>query len=872
MTTPMELQYEQIKKKYPDCILFFRLGDFYEGFDEDAKIMAKTLGIVLTSRRKGEKKRPMAGIPYHALSQYLHKMIKAGYKVAIAEQTEDPELAKGIVDRDVVRIITPGTVIDDKSLGEIINNYIICINKYTEKKTEYWGLAVCDVSTGEFWINEFYSKQNAINLKLIQEINRISPAEILISNKIKLPELNKFRIEKIEDYEFDYDVNQRRLIEHFKTSSLKGFGIDKYKSAICSAGVLLKYIQDTQKSDLSHISRIIYKNLNNFMALDENTIRNLELVSSIHQNGSASLYNTLNQCKTPMGKRKLFEWIIRPLISKILINDRLYAVEELSIDNINLRRIIEILDDIFDIERVLGKIGTNQSNARDLLMLKNSLYKAKEISLKLRNYNTVLMKKIYKNLTFDREIKDLVELLEKSIALDPPPTIMEGGIIKDNYNKEIAELKQLSTRGKDWIRTLQQKEIEHTKIPSLKVRYNKVFGYYIEISKPNLSKVPANYIRKQTLVNAERFITPELKEMEEKVLTAEEKLIQLEYKIFLEIRNKVASKSNKIQTIINGISTLDCLANFADLSRLNSYIKPQIANTKDGFIKIKNGRHPVVEQISKEPFVPNDTYLDNEKFQVEIITGPNMAGKSTFIRQVALIVLMAQIGCFVPAESMEFGIVDRIFTRVGASDNIARGESTFMVEMTEVSNILNNATERSLLIVDEVGRGTSTYDGVAIAWAVAEYIHNYIKAKTLFATHYHELIQLEDKLEKVKNFNIAVKENEGKIIFLRKIKQGGTDKSYGIHVAQLAGIPDKVIKRSNEILGTLQQENMGTVQHVETELVKEETKTKQTSQIPLLTKLPEDPVLRELKKIDINKMTPIEALQKLDELTRKCRV
>lgn len=866
----MQLQYDQLKKKHPDCILFFRLGDFYEGFDEDAKVMAKELGIVLTSRQKGKNKRPMAGIPHHALNRYLHKMIKAGYKVAIAEQVEDAEDAKGVVERDVVRIVTPGTVTDDTSLNESLSNYLVAINKIKEKDLVTFGIAVCDLSTGEFWLNEFYSKKTYYPNDLINEITRINPSEILISNESPFQILKEYNLQQIENYEFDYDVNKKRILSHFKIRSLKSFGIEKYKSAISSAGVIINYLQETQKTNLEHITSLAYKNLGKYMILDECTIRNLELVTCIQPDSKTSLLSTLNHCKTPMGQRKLYSWIIRPLIDKQAIQNRLDSVENLAINSIKLSKLTDLLNNIYDIERILGKIGTERANARDLLMLKDSLYKSIEIANELKGYNVTLIKEILNKLSLKKDLEDLITLLEKSIEEDPPPSIMEGEIIKKGYDKDLDELKKASKEGKDWIKNLQVKEAKRTNIPSLKVKYNKVFGYYIEVSKANLDKVPDDYVRKQTLVNAERFITPELKEMEEKILGAEEKQVEMEYDIFLEIRSHVASLSAEIQKVIDGISTLDCLVNFANLARLNNYVKPEIDGEDKGKIEIKNGRHPVVEKISDDQFVPNDTYLNDKDYQLEIITGPNMSGKSTFIRQVALIVLMAQIGCFVPADSFRFCLVDRIFTRVGASDNLARGESTFMVEMIEVANIINNATDRSLIILDEVGRGTSTYDGVAIAWAVAEFIHNNIKSKTLFATHYHELIQLQDKLKRVKNFNVAVKESRGKVVFLRKIEEGGTDKSYGVHVAELAGVPKEVVKRANEILGTLQQENMLTVKHVETELVKE-SEEQEVSQIPLLTKLPENPIIKELKKVDINKMTPMEALKKLDELVKSLK-
>lgn len=872
MATPMKQQYNRLKKKHKDCILLFRLGDFYECFDNDAKIISKVLGIVLTKRGKGVDSYPMAGIPHHALNNYFPKLVKAGYKVAIVEQLEKPQQGKKIVDRDVVKIVSAGTVTSDKSLDEAQNNFLAAISSINIKKTTIWGLAVCDLTTGEFYINEFYCKNKLDIQTLITELQRIQPAELLISkenisifkNKMTTP-----RIQEIPDYEFNFSENKKRILDHFKLKNLKGFGIEKSKSGIIAAGVILNYLIETQKASLSHINKIYYKSISNYMLLDANTIRNLELVTPLGDEYNATLLNTIDKCLTSMGKRKLHNWIVSPLTNKKEIEERLNGVEELFKDSIVLKKIRDDLDDIYDIERILGKVGTETVNARDLIALNQSLINANSVASKLSKFKSPIIQTIYKTLIRTNASKQTIKLISNAIIDDPPITITEGRIIKEGFNKRLAEIRSATNNGKEWLNKLQIQEVKRTGITSLKVKFNKVFGYYIEITKSNLDKVPENYIRKQTLVNAERFITQELKEKEELILNAEEKSIELEYNLFIEIREEISKYIKSLQQIANSIAILDCLANFASLARLGQYVKPIISKNKKGVLKIKDGRHLVVEKLEEEQFIPNDTFLDCEEKQVAIITGPNMAGKSTYIRQVALIVLMAQIGSFVPASYMEFKPVDRIFTRIGASDNLAAGESTFLVEMNETANILNNATSDSLIILDEVGRGTSTYDGVAIAWAVAEYIHNNIGSKTLFATHYHELVDLEKNLQRIKNYNVAVKETKENIIFLRKIEKGGTDKSYGVHVAQLAGIPYKVISKAKKILLSLEQEGMFEVKHIESELtVKEQQPPKQ---IQLPTTLPEDPAIKELKKLDINKITPIEALEKLNEIIRKLK-
>jgi DNA mismatch repair protein MutS len=875
MATPMQQQYDKLKKKHEDCILLFRLGDFYECFDNDAKIISKVLGIVLTKRGKGANTRPMAGIPYHALDNYLHKLVDAGYKAAIVEQLEEPQKGKQIVDRDVVKIVSAGTITSEKSLSESKNNYIACISNISTKKLTTWGLAICELTTGEFYLSEYYSKSREDISEILAEVKRIHPAEILISAedaKLFKGKLETIRIQEVEEFDFSYSDNKKRLQNHFKVKTLKGFGIDKYKAGICAAGVILDYLQETQKASLNHINRISYRNSSKYMLLDESTIRNLELVVPLRGNESVTLLRVLDKCLTPMGKRKLYNWLLKPLKHVSDIKERLDSTEELFRDSVRLGNIRDILDNIYDIERILGKIGTESVNARDLLALKDSLTKASELQKHLRIFKSPILKSISKILSNKNTIEKVAKRINDSIHEDPPVTITEGGMIKEGYSKKLDKITKGAKEGKEWLKTLEQEEREKTSIQSLKVKFNKVFGYYIEVSKANLDKVPDDYVRKQTLVNAERFITPELKEKEDLILHSEERSMELEYVLFVEIRKKISKHIKKLQEIADAIAVLDCLANFAQIARLNDHVKPELLDDGKAVLEIKDGRHPVVEQIQEEAFISNDTELNCKDKQIAIITGPNMAGKSTYIRQVALITLMAQIGSFVPAASMRFKPVDRIFTRVGASDNLSAGESTFLVEMNETANILNNATSDSLIILDEVGRGTSTYDGVAIAWAVAEFIHEHIGAKTLFATHYHELIDLKKYLKRIVNLNVTVEESKNKVIFLRKIEEGGTDKSYGVHVAEMSGIPEDVIKKAKEILMSLEQEGMFEVQRIESESTNRANKTETTSpQMQLLTKLPENPVVKELKELDVNKMTPLEALEKLNDLVQKMK-
>lgn len=865
----MSIQYDKLKKRYSDCIVLFRLGDFYEGFNNDAKTLSRVLGITLTKRGKGENSRPMAGIPYHALDSYLHKLVNAGYKVAIAEQMEEAQAGR-IVERDIVKIITKGTIMDEKSLSDSENNYLAAIYNSKIKGGTEWAIAFTDLTTGEFKIKSFFSSlEGFIPDDIVSYVKRLSPSELLLSADSAYTDTFNFGlIQKIDQEEFNFKENFIRLTRQFKTKNLKSFGIEGEKSGIIAAGIIIYYLNNTQRSTLDHITKI-RKETDKYMNLDLSTIRNLELLYPLNSSDQkATLIGILGNAKTAMGRRLIRKWILNPLINKTQIKERQDSVEELFKDNIKLSKIQEKLEQMSDLERILGRIGTGNANARDLLTLKNSLEDALEVfNLIIDSKNTLL--NIKKGLCKDtiKDAKKVVRLILESIDEEPPNTLTEGNIIKPTYNRELLEIKQAMINGKDWIRNLQAREINRTGISSLKVRYNKVFGYYIEISKSNLDKVPDDYIRKQTLVNAERFITPELKEWEDKILNAQEKVIKLELEIFQEIRNEIAKSIDNLQKISDKISTVDAISNFAEIARLNRYIKPQIVDNGKDVLIIKKGRHPVIEEISEEPFVSNDTELDNKNNELIILTGPNMSGKSTYIRQVALITHMAQIGSFVPAEKMTWSIVDRIFTRIGASDNLAHGESTFLVEMNETANILNNSTNKSLIILDEVGRGTSTYDGVAIAWAIAEYLHEKVKAKTLFATHYHELIELEEKLSGVKNYNVAVKKEGNKVTFLRKIVKGGTDESYGTHVAQLAGIPEEVVERSKEILMNLEHENMFSKDKAKKYIESHTVKT-QPIQLAFGISNDEHPAIKKLKQLNPNKLTPLEALSELEKLKK----
>jgi DNA mismatch repair protein MutS len=862
-STPMMKQYADIKARHRDAILFYRMGDFYEMFNEDAKLASKILEITLTSRNK-EKGNPvpMCGIPHHAADSYIARLINAGYKVAICEQVEDPKTAKGIVKRDVVRIVTPGTILNSPSLNSKDNQFLASF-VFSEEKVI--GFAVADISTGEFLVAELNGENTLDRLK--EEMYRWNPKEILLPEHIDekrvsgiLDSLNS-SINRCDDWFFSYDHAYRLFLDHFKVLSLDGFGLESKKAAICAGGGILKYLQDTQKTSLSHINKLTYFNTEDHMIIDPFTQRNLELLKSVGEDSKkGSLLDILDRTITPMGGRRLRNWITRPLLTIESIRKRQDAVEEL-LSSIMIRDgIREILKDVYDLERLAGKISLSAANARDLIALKRSVQTLPALQKSLKETSSPLLKELSGN--WDN-LQDIDNLIEQSIKEEPPFTITEGGMIKDNFDEKLDELRKISRSGKDWIAALEKEERKKTGINSLKIGYNKVFGYYIEVTRKNVPSVPPEYIRKQTLANAERYITPDLKEYEIKVLNAQEETCNLEYRIFQTIKESIVKEVERIQKVADIISIIDVLASFAETASHFHYIKPEISENDS--IKIIEGRHPVLEQIEAS-FVPNDTTLDCTENQILIITGPNMAGKSTYLRQVALIVLMAQTGSFVPAKEAEIGMVDRIFTRVGAHDILTKGQSTFMVEMSETANILNNATEKSLIILDEIGRGTSTFDGISIAWSVVEYINDRLGAKTLFATHYHELADLSLILKKVKNYNFAVREWNNEIIFLRRIVPGSSDRSYGIQVARLAGVPKDILERAKEVLSNLENTELDSkgkpaISHSR----KKRAGIEENEQISLFEQK-KDVLMEEIEKIDINNTTPIEALQILHEI------
>jgi DNA mismatch repair protein MutS len=870
MSTPMLQQYKELKIQYSDCILLFRLGDFYECFYDDAKILSKVLGITLTGRGKDENRIPMAGIPYHALEQYLHKLVKANYKIAIAEQMQEATPGQ-LVERDVVKVITAGTLLDEKILDPTDNNYIVSLTNINYRGKLKWGLSYADISTAEFKVLEYISisDNNSIPREILTEIYRLRPSELVISRKIVEPirELfEKLPLQIFEEIDYDQYESVRYILTKFGIKNLQSFGLEDYTVGIMSASVLYRYLENTQKTSLKHITKLLPQNNNNYMLLDQATIRNLELIFPMQQGISATtFYDVLNNCKTPMGQRMLRNWILRPLINKEKIENRLNTVDLFVKDQNFYQSLENFLTEITDLERILSRLGTKNVNARDLIFLKNGVKSSLSIiKLILDSPYKHLQQFSIKSEAIDRIDKLLISLIDKAIIENPPLTISEGNIIKQGFSEELDLIKEQEAIGKQYIKNLENSEISKTGISSLKVSYNKVFGYYIEISKSNISKVPENYIRKQTLANAERYITEELKIWEEKVLGATEKLAILEYKIFEDIRDQLLNLIPDIQSLCIQIAQIDCLINFAKIAIDRNYSKPNILDEYDQETQIIDGRHPVVDYLKNGEFVPNDSRFNQSNNQVAIITGPNMSGKSTYIRQVALIFIMAQIGSFVPASVCDIVVADRVFTRVGASDNLSAGESTFMVEMNETANILNNATMHSLIILDEVGRGTSTYDGVAIAWSIVEYIVHKIKCKTLFATHYHELIGLEDKLASVKNYNVLVQENNGKIIFMHKIIEGATDRSYGVHVAKLSGIPDLVIDRAEKILNNL--ESGVYLAQKSFERKKTSLPEEQLSFVVEKKNDKYDEVLSQIKNLDIDNMTPLESLVKLKEI------
>ena len=864
--SPMMQKYLETKKEYEDCILFYRLGDFYEMFFEDAITVSKELELTLTGKLCGQEERaPMCGVPFHAAETYIARLIEKGYKVAICEQLEDPKDAKGIVERGVIRVVTPGTLIESNLLDEKKNNYIMAIYK----SGIYFGISVCDISTGEFLATQIKETNNFAHL--LDEISRYSPAEIIVNKMMyesseeleKIKDRFKIYISRIKEDVFNNDIEV--LVENYNIINDKNENIklDKNDLSLRSINGLLYYLNDTQKTNLDYIKNIKIYNISRYMALDINARRNLELTEKMRDKSKkGTLLWVLDKTGTSMGGRLLRRWINDPLIDEKEINNRLEAVKELK-ENIMLRdEIYQYLKKVYDIERLAGKISYGNATGRDLISLKNSALQLPNIKNILKNTKSNLLQDLYLSLD---ELKDIYELINESIVDEPPISVKEGNIIKLGYNEEVDILRKATTEGKNWIVQLETEEKEKTGIKGLKIGFNKVFGYFLEVTKANLSLVPDRYIRKQTLTNCERYITEELKNLENQILGAEEKGVNLEYHIFCEIREKIEKQTQRIQISSNIIATLDVLCSFAIVADEMGYCMPIVDNS--GELDIKAGRHPVIEKILPAgAFISNDTYLNKGDNRLAIITGPNMAGKSTYMRQVALITLMAQTGSFVPAESARIGVVDKIFTRVGASDDLSMGQSTFMVEMMEVATILKEATNNSLVILDEIGRGTSTYDGLSIAWAVAEYIANAEKcgAKTLFATHYHELTQLEDKLEGVKNYSIAVKEKGEDVIFLRKIVPGGTDESYGVHVAKLAGVPGNVTKRANEILRTLERKSILNNKNLE-----KANKTNQNSgQLDMYNfKIAE--ISQELDKINLNELTPIQALNTLVKIKEK---
>ena len=866
--SPMMQRYLETKEQYKDCILFYRLGDFYEMFFDDAITAARELEITLTGKDCGQEERaPMAGVPHHAAEIYISKLIAKGYKVAICEQLENPKTAKGIVKRGVIRVVTPGTIVESNMLEERKNNYIMAIYK----SGIYFGISVCDISTGEFYAAEIKDSNNFP--ELLDEIARYSPSELVINSNIadcteemkKIKERFNCYITRFQDKFFDTKSDIIKLRFNLLDTNQKQIeNIEDKKFAVASINALVEYIEQTQMTNLDHINKIVIYKISKYMSLDINARRNLEITEKMRDKSKkGTLLWVLDKTSTSMGSRHLRRWLSDPLIDTLEINRRLNSVKELKEEVMLRGDVIENLKKVYDIERLAGKMAYGNANARDMITLKNSLARLPDVKNVLKNCKSEMLKNLYENLD---ELQDIYELIEKSIVNDPPMSVKDGGIIKLGYNEEIDKLKTATTEGKNWIIQLEADEKEKTGIKNLKIGFNKVFGYFIEVTKSNLDQVPERYIRKQTLTNAERYITEELKNLENQILGAEEKVVILEYNLFTKIREEISKNIIRLQKTATIVAILDVLTSFAQVAEDMNYCMPKVDDS--GIIDIKSGRHPVIEKILGDgEFVENDTYLDKNQNRLSIITGPNMAGKSTYMRQVALITLMAQVGSFVPAEEANIGVVDKIFTRVGASDDLSMGQSTFMVEMMEVATILKEATENSLVILDEIGRGTSTYDGLSIAWAVAEYIANKEKcgAKTLFATHYHELTELEEKIEGVKNYSIAVKEKGEDIIFLRKIISGGTDESYGIHVARLAGVPKLVTEEANKILKSLERKNILNGKKEE----KKDAKQVEGQFDMYNYKLAE--IAHEIDKVNLNELTPIDALNTLVKIKEKMK-
>ena len=864
--TPLMSQYYKIKEAHPDTILLFRVGDFFETFEEDAKTASKVLGITLTKRGNGNAEAtPLAGFPYHAIDTYLPKLVRAGFRVAVCEQVENPKFAKGIVKRDVIEVVTPGVAFSDKLLDHKKNNYLmsICI------KEDIAGISFCDISTGEFYAFEVPSKL------IQQQIESISPSEILVQKKDReliqniVKKVNpSVRVTKIDDWIFNFEYAKDLLIMQFKTVTLKGFGIENFTAGIISSGVILNYLQETQKTNLSHLNKVSAHNPSEYMALDYSTKRNLEITFSMNDGGrEGSLISILDKTETAMGGRLLKKWISALLKKLELILKRQESVEELSTNKSSRNKIVNHLKEIGDLERLISKVCTGRANPREIIAVKTSLKKIPLIKDELKNFQVKTLAQLGESLS---SLDKLVNKIQTSIVDHPPLSIADGGIIKSGFSVELDELRDISLHGKDWIANLQKTEREKTNISTLKVNFNKVFGYYIEVSNGQKDKVPETYIRKQTLVNSERFITPALKEYEDKILNAEEKIYELESQLFNEVRLMVAAESESIQLNARMIATLDCLISFSESAEQYNYVKPILSDEKK--IDIVEGRHPVVERILPpgEKFTSNNCQLDNEENQIIILTGPNMAGKSVYLRQIGLIILLAQIGSFVPAKEAHIGLVDRIFTRVGASDNISAGESTFLVEMQEAANILNNATDKSLILLDEIGRGTSTFDGISIAWAITEFLHENpeVSAKTLFATHYHELNEMAEIFPRIRNYKVDVREYDDKVIFLHKVTPGGADHSYGIQVAQMAGLPRFVTNRAKEILQNLEGKELTPYEEKKEKLKK--IKAADENQISMF-EIQDDKIRKEIDDIEINDLTPVEALNKLNELKKRVK-
>ena len=876
--SPMMTQYVETKKQYPDCILFYRLGDFYEMFFEDALTASKELEITLTGKECGlEERAPMCGVPYHAVDSYLYKLVQKGYKVAIAEQMEDPKLAKGLVKREVIRVVTPGTITSSQALDETKNNYLMGIVYIGDT----YGISTCDMTTGDYLVTEVEGERN-----LLDEIHKFAPSEIICNeafymSSIDLDDLkNRYHVavSSLDSHYFSDDSCRKVLKEHFHVSTLDGLGLADYDAGVIAAGAVMEYLYETQKNSLAHIVTITPYTTGQFMIIDTSTRRNLELVETLREKQRrGSLLWVLDKTKTAMGARLMRTMIEQPLIRKEQIIERQNAIEELNMSYISREEIREYLGPVYDLERLIGRITYKSANPRDLIAFRNSLKMLPFIRDILKEFHSAVLKEIHEDMD---PLQDLYDLIERAIVEEPPIVTREGGMIKEGYNEEADKLRHAKTEGKTWLAELEAREWDKTGIKNLKIKYNKVFGYYFEVTNSFKDLVPDYFIRKQTLANAERYTTDELKNLEDIILGAEDKLFSLEYDLFCDVRDQIAGEVNRIQTTAKAIAGLDVFSSLSLVATRNNYVKPKI--NEKGTIHIKNGRHPVVELMLKDDlFVANDTVLDNNKNRISIITGPNMAGKSTYMRQTALIVLMAQIGSFVPADEADIGVCDRIFTRVGASDDLASGQSTFMVEMTEVANILRNATRNSLVILDEIGRGTSTFDGLSIAWAVVEYISNtrVLGAKTLFATHYHELTELEDTMSGVTNYCIAVKEQGDDIVFLRKIIKGGADKSYGIQVAKLAGVPDQVITRAKELVEELSSADITMkareIAEASANVSQHKTVTRpdevDLNQMTLFDTVKNDDIIHELEEISINEITPMEALNILSRLQSKLK-